>query len=86
MANVDKRVVNVRALVRPIVNIMCVTSLVIFGFMILGGARIPNTGMEAEIFRTIIGLAVALPSEYAVERGVRHLAADRKKTKATGVK
>lgn len=74
-----QRVENVKGLVRPALNILCGVALVMYGGMILCGYRIPSGGMETDIFKAIIGLTVALPTEYAVERGLRHLIADRKK-------
>ena len=57
-----------KEMVRPLTALICVIAMIMFGFMILGGYRIPQSGVEPEIFYGIMSLAGAYPIGYGIAR------------------
>lgn len=68
----------VRAIVRPITIIYSVFILSVLAMMAMAGYSMPASGVGANCVNALIGIAGLVTTEYAVERGVRHLL-DRKK-------
>ena len=62
-----------RAIVRPFCVMYCVVFISILTLMFATGHTMPDTGIEADCVRALLGITGLVTTEYAVERGVRHL-------------
>lgn len=62
-----------RAIVRPFTIMYAVVMVSVLAIMAMSGHSMPPTGVGANCVNALIGIAGVVTTEYAFERGVRHI-------------